>query len=241
MLVTYSDLLRQGFLLFVTFFGSVVTALIVGITFHEFSHAFVADRLGDMTPRFRGRLSLNPARHLDRAGALFLLLVGFGWGKPVPVNPAKFRNGPQAGRAMVAAAGPLSNLLLAGIASIPIHLGLLHWWPPFAIPFSLRGWGLSDYASLYVSSIITFNVILAVFNFIPLAPLDGFSVAVGLLPRDLSIAVARLEPYGMGILLILLALPLVTHGNFGILYQVMSPAINGLTQVFSGSGVHVFT
>ncbi len=214
----------------------MVSALAVGITFHEFSHAFVADRLGDDTARLMGRLSLNPARHLDPAGAVFLLIAGFGWGKPVPVNPYRLRNGPQSGRAMVAGAGPISNLLLAAVASLPVHLGLVPWHSPFLIPSRLSFWAVDDYIGLYLASIVIFNVILAVFNFLPISPLDGFSVAVGLLPRDLSLSFARLEPYGPGILMILIVLPFATGGRFGPLYEVMGPAINALTGFFSGAG-----
>lgn len=236
MLLTYSDLLQQGLLLFVTFFGAVVTALIAGIAFHEFSHAFVADRLGDRTARLQGRVSLNPARHLDPVGTTMLLIGGFGWGKPVPVNPFRLRHGPQTGRAIVAAAGPLSNLVLAAAASIPIHIGLVALRSPFLVPSTTRGWGIEDYVGLFLTSVIIFNVVLAVFNFIPIAPLDGFAVAVGLLPRDLSLSLARLEPYGPGILMLLLVLPFVTEGSVNVLYEFMSPLINGLTDVISGGG-----
>jgi Zn-dependent protease len=233
LLLTYSDLLQQGFLLFLTFFGAVVTALLVGIAFHEFSHAFVADRLGDPTARSSGRVSLNPLRHLDPAGTLFLMLVGFGWGKPVPVNPFRLKLGPQTGRAVVAAAGPLANIVVALAASIPLHLGLVDWRSPFLIPFRLGSWGFDDYVGLYLASLIIFNILLAVFNFIPIAPLDGFAVLVGILPRDLSTTVARLEQYGPGILMILLVLPFFTGVS---IFDVMAPLINGLTDVIAGGG-----
>jgi Zn-dependent protease len=236
LLLTYSELLQESLLLFVTFFGAVVTALVAGITFHEFSHAFTADQLGDGTARARGRVSLLPVRHLDPMGTFFLMLGGFGWGKPVPVNPWRLRHGPQTGRAMVAAAGPLSNLLLASIASVPLHLGLIDWRSPFLVPASVSDWGFADYASLYIASLIIFNVVLAVFNFLPLAPLDGFSVAVGLLPRDLSMSLARLEPYGPGILMLLIVLPFVAPGSISILHEVMAPIINGLTRLIAGGG-----
>lgn len=234
MLVTYSDLLGESILLFVTFFGAVVVALLTGIAFHEFSHAFVADRLGDGTARMMGRVSLNPVRHLDPTGTVMMMLVGFGWGKPVPVNPQRLRNGPEAGRAMVAAAGPASNLVMAVIASLPMHLGLVDWRSPFLVPSSISGWGVGEYAALFLSSIIIFNVVLAVFNILPLAPLDGFAVAVGLLPRDLSREVAKLEKYGPGILLVIFLLPLMTGGAVGI-FNVISPVINGLTELISGT------
>lgn len=236
MLLTYSDLLQESFLLFITFFGAVVTALILGIAFHEFSHAFTADRLGDRTARMMGRVSLNPLRHLDPTGTVFLLIGGFGWGKPVPVNPSRLRNGPQTGRAMVAAAGPVSNLLLAVLASIPIHLGLVDWRSPFLIPRSVSSWEVGEYLGLYLGAVIIFNVVLAVFNLLPLAPLDGFSVAVGVLPRDLSETVARLEPYGPGILMLLIVMPFVTQGSVSLLHEVMSPVINGLTELIVGGG-----
>ncbi|MPZ49771.1 MAG: site-2 protease family protein [Dehalococcoidia bacterium] len=223
-------------LLFLTFFGAVVVALICGIAFHEFSHAFTADRLGDGTARAAGRVSLNPVRHLDPAGTVFLMIGGFGWGKPVPVNPWRLRNGPKNGRAMVAAAGPLSNILLAALASLPMHLGLVDWRSPFLVPSSVSGWSAGDYAGLFLGSLIIFNVVLAVFNLLPIAPLDGFAVAVGLLPSELSTTVARLEPYGPGILMLLIVMPFVAPGQVSLLHEFMSPLINGLTDLIAGGG-----
>jgi Zn-dependent protease len=166
-----------------------------------------------------------------------MMIAGFGWGKPVPVNPFRLRHGPQTGRAMVAAAGPLANLLLAVLAALPLQLGLVDWRSPFRdIPFSTASWGLHEYLSLYLGSLIIFNIVLAVFNLLPIAPLDGFAVAVGLLPRDLSLSVARLEPYGPGILMILLVLPFLSGGSISILHEVMSPIINGLTSLIAGGG-----
>ena len=236
MLLTYSDLLSESVLLFLTFAGAVCTALVVGIAFHEFSHAITADALGDHTARMMGRVNLNPMRHLDPAGTVFMLIAGFGWGKPTPVNPARLRYGPQTGRAIVAAAGPISNLIMAGIAAVPIQAGLVDWRSPFIIPFTVHGWQFSDYLSLYLSAVIVFNVVLAVFNLLPIAPLDGFSVAVGVLPRDLAISFAQLEQYGPVILMLLLVVPFVTQGQISLLHEFMSPLINGLTKLFVGHG-----
>lgn len=236
MLLTYSELLQESFLLFATFFGAVVVALLAGIAFHEFSHAFTADRLGDPTARALGRVSLNPMRHLDPTGTVMMMIAGFGWGKPVPVNPRLLRNGPQTGRAMVAAAGPLANILLAALASLPMHLGLVDWRSPFLVPRSISNWELGDYAGLFLGAVIIFNVVLAVFNLLPLAPLDGFAVAVGLLPRDLSQTVASLERYGPMILLLLLVMPFVTQGQVSLLHEVMSPIINALLDLIVGGG-----
>jgi Zn-dependent protease len=234
LLLTYSDLLSQSVLLFITFFGAVVVALLCGIAFHEASHAFTADRLGDHTARLMGRVSLNPARHLDPTGTVFMLIAGFGWGKPTPVNPRFLRYGPQKGRALVAAAGPVSNLLLAALASIPMHLGLVDWHSPFLVPRSVSDWSVGEYVGLFLSALIIFNLILAVFNLLPVAPLDGFAVAVGLLPRDLSLTVARWEQYGPGILMILLVLPYVT--GYSVLGDIMSPALNVLVRLIVGGG-----
>jgi Zn-dependent protease len=240
LIFAYLDLLQVSLWLFLVFFGSVVAALLVGITFHEFSHALAAYLLGDPMARNMGRLSLNPKVHLDPAGTLLLFVGGFGWGKPVPVNSYRLRNGPKAGMATVAAAGPISNLVVAAAAGLPIHAGLVPWRTPFLVPYSVAAWDRADYLGLFLSSVIIFNVVLAVFNLIPLAPLDGFKVAAGLLPRDLSEMVLSLEPYGLPILFILLMLPLLTHGSVSILFHVMSPVINDLTRVFTGVNGSVF-
>lgn len=236
MLLTYSELLGIDVRLFLAFAGAVVTALVMGISFHEFSHAFTANMLGDPTAKLQGRVTLNPAAHLDPTGTAFLLLGGFGWGKPTPVNPFRLRNGPRTGRAIVAGAGPVSNILMAVVAAIPLRVGVVDWRSPFLVPRSVTDWGLNEYVSLFLTAIIIFNIFLAVFNLLPLAPLDGFAVAVGLLPRDLALEVAKLEQYGPAILMALILLPFVTSGQISILHQIMSPVINGLTELIAGGG-----
>jgi len=229
------DVSAQAFFVFV---GAVVSALLLGFTFHEFSHALAATRLGDPTPRFRGRLSLNPLAHLDPAGTVLLFLAGFGWGKPVEVNPALMRGDPKTNMALTAAAGPISNLLVAGLAGLAIKMDLVPWRSPFNLQ-SLAHWSAEDYVGLYLSSIVIFGVILAVFNLIPLFPLDGFSVAVGILPRELSRSLEELRAWGPGLLFLLIALPIVTGGHFGLLFQIMAPAVNGLTRLLTGINTNV--
>jgi Zn-dependent protease len=240
LILAYLDLLQVSLWLFLVFFGSVVGALLVGITFHEFSHCLAAFSLGDPTARNMGRLSLNPKVHLDPVGTLLLFVAGFGWGKPAPVNPYRLRTGPKSGMALVAAAGPLSNLVIAGLAGFPIRAGMLPWHTPFLVPTRISLWDGADYLGLFLSATVIFNCVLAVFNLIPVAPLDGFRVAVGILPRDLSEAVAGLEQYGIVILMLLLfLLPMMTGGALGI-FPIISPAIDRLAGVFTGVNGNVF-
>ena len=239
MIFAYLDLLDVSAQAFFVFVGAVVSALLLGFTFHEFSHALAATRLGDPTPRYRGRLSLNPLAHLDPAGTALLFLAGFGWGKPVPVNPSFMRGDPKTNLAITAAAGPLSNLVVAGLAGLAIKMDIVPWRSPFNLQ-TLAQWSADDYIGLYLSSIVIFGIILAVFNLIPLFPLDGFSVAVGILPRELSRSMEELRAWGPGILFLLIALPIVTGGRFGLLFQIMAPAVNGLTRVLAGIDTDVY-
>jgi Zn-dependent protease len=222
-------------------FTAIATALLLGISFHEFSHAYVADSLGDGLPRRMGRVTLNPLAHLEPIGTLLMLTVGFGWGRPVPVNPYATRN-PKAALGLTAAAGPLSNFIVAAIAGLPIKLDLVPWSSPFnqanALFLARDGWELKEYLSIYLSAIVLFSLILGVFNLIPIAPLDGFKVAVGFLPRDLSTEFARLERYGPLILITLFLLPFFT-GTF-LLFEIMEPIIKVLAQLFAGVNGDVF-
>lgn len=177
----------------------VAVALVVGITFHEFSHAFVADQLGDHRPRALGRVSLNPLKHLDPVGALFFLLAGFGWGKPVPVNGYALRPG-RIGMTMVAVAGPLANVLVALIGAIAFR--------------GLSAAGLLDgeFVRVAVYSIVFFNIALGLFNLLPIPPLDGYNVVLPLLPPRQAFLVQRYAQYGY---LALLGLVVLSYGPSG--------------------------
>jgi Zn-dependent protease len=243
LIFAYLDLLQGSQTAFLVFFGAVVTALLVGITFHEFSHALAATRLGDPTPRYRGRLSLNPLAHLDPVGTMLLFIAGFGWGKPVEVNPRLMRGDPKTNMALTAAVGPISNLVIAGVAGVPIKLGVVDWHTPFFawgqssdyVRQVVATWGVTDYLGLYLSSIIIFGTILALFNLIPLWPLDGFSVAAGILPHDLSQELERLRLLGPGLLLLLLfGIPILTGWN--PFFDLMRPAVNGVASLLTGVG-----
>jgi Zn-dependent protease len=207
----------------------VAFSLLIAITVHEFSHALMANRLGDPTGKRMGRLSLNPIRHLDPLGTLMLFLVGFGWGKPVPINPNYFRMAPRRGMAVSALAGPLSNVALAAVLGVIIRTGVLAWHSPWQYePF--LNWDPSWVAADIVGYVILFNLILAVFNLIPIAPLDGFNIAVGILPRRQADALARTEQYGPLLLLLLIFL-----GYFiGFLWDFLLRAVDLFARLFVG-------
>jgi Zn-dependent protease len=227
----YLDLLDIDFFVFVAFAGAVTLALILGIAFHEFCHAFSANALGDSTARSLGRLTLNPLAHLDPLGTILLLIAGFGWGKPVPVNTYALRNG-RTGMALVAAAGPASNLVSAALLGLPIRLGWAPWHNPFSVISSTAGWDNGDYIGLFLSAAVLLNCILAVFNFLPLAPLDGFRVWTGILPIEIARPIMRLEPYGMLILLGLFFLgPLV---GINVFDGIVRPTVEQLSGAFTG-------
>lgn len=200
-------------------------ALLIAITIHEFAHAWMAFRLGDPTAKTMGRLSLNPLVHLDMLGTLMLLSAGFGWGKPVPVNPYNLRNGPKAGMAVTSLAGPVSNLILAGILALPLRFGLIPG--RFGAADSL----LPTVPEL-VLTIIFLNIVLAVFNLIPLPPLDGFKVAMGLLPSRIAAPLMRYQSYGPLLLLGIIAIGWITP--FNPLWMIIRPFFNFFLGLFLG-------
>ncbi len=210
--------------------ASFSISLVVALTFHEFSHAMSAFLLGDETAKSHGRLSLNPLAHLDPLGTAMILFAGFGWAKPTPVNPGYLRTGPRAGMAAVAFAGPLSNVVVAMLAAIPVRAGLVG---SGLVGLRLFGGGPGDIAGYVVGSIIFWNLLLAAFNLIPLVPLDGFKVAVGVLPREASDQLARLERYGPAPLMLLIMLGFLLPGR-GILSVVLGPLINALAILVMG-------
>jgi Zn-dependent protease len=192
-------------------FVARVLALLVGLTFHEFSHALVADQLGDRGPRRMGRLTLNPIPHIDPVGALMLLIARFGWAKPVMVNPYALRNGPS-GMAMVAAAGPMANVVVAVV---------------FAIVFRLLASAdlHTGFPGQVVVSVVVINLILALFNFVPIPPLDGYNAALALLPPRYGLTLQRYGQYGMFILLGLIVLH-VTRSPINPLGWILGLAVS---------------
>jgi Zn-dependent protease len=201
-----------------------VLPLVIAITFHEAAHGYVAHRLGDNTAFEQGRVSFNPLKHIDPFGTLIMpaiLLVShspflFGYAKPVPVNFGALRN-PRVDMVWVALAGPATNIALALVAALAFHiLGYL--------PENAAQWVADN-----LKNALVINVILAIFNMLPIPPLDGGRVAVGLLPRALAVPLARLEPYGMLILIgFLIILPLA-GAQLGLNLDVISAILRKST------------
>jgi Zn-dependent protease len=180
---------------FSTLLTRVVT-LVIALTVHEFAHAWAANELGDDTPRYNGRLTLNPLAHLDLFGSLMLVLAGFGWAKPVPVDPYALRRRTPAGMMLVSAAGPISNLLLAILAALPIRMGL--------IGASITSGGLLPSWNQFLTEFIFINLLLLLFNIIPLFPLDGEKVLEYFMPPSGKDFLRRLRPISPFILMALI-------------------------------------
>ncbi len=196
---------------------------LLAITCHEVSHGFVANRLGDDTARSLGRLTLNPLKHLDIFGTLMVFIVGIGWAKPVPVNFNNLRR-PKRDMIWVAAAGPVTNFLLASVSAMVMRVLVMYGESiPNASPLQM----FIDPVALMLAFSVYINLLLAIFNLIPVPPLDGGRVAVGLLPYRQSVAYARIEPFGMIIIIML-----VFFTNlFG---YIISPILNAGVHLLAG-------
>jgi Zn-dependent protease len=196
---------------------------LMAITCHEVSHGFIADKFGDNTARSMGRLTLNPIKHMDIFGTIMVFVVGIGWAKPVPVN---FNNlgHPKRDMIWVAAAGPITNFALATISALAMRL-LVHLGA--GIPDGSPLASVVDPVTLMLAFSVYINLLLAIFNLIPVPPLDGGRVAVGLLPYRLSMALASVERFGM---IIIIALVFFTNA-FGYL---ISPALSFCINLLAG-------
>ncbi|MDP6571054.1 MAG: site-2 protease family protein [Candidatus Marinimicrobia bacterium] len=193
--------------------------LVFSLCFHEFSHGYIAYKLGDPTAERNGRLTLNPLAHLDPVGSLMILFVGFGWAKPVPVNPVNFRN-PRVDMMKVAFAGPASNLLLAFIGGTLMRF--LNYTQVFP--------GESLLKAIYF--FIFINIALAVFNMIPIAPLDGSQIFGNYISKTNPELAWKMQMYGPKILMVIILIGILTP--FSLLGTVMMPFIKIFMFLFAG-------
>ena len=192
----------------------LIPVLLFALVFHEFSHAWVANKLGDPTARYAGRLTLNPMAHLDPIGGLMILFVGFGWAKPVPVDIRYLRN-PRVDMMKIAFAGPAANLLLAFIGGTILRSGFVHGTMAMMIMFFTQ-----------------INIMLAVFNMIPIAPLDGSQIFSGLLIRTNPELVRNLQIYGPQILMGIILIGYFTP--FSPIWWFMGPVVKFFLFLFAG-------
>ena len=197
----------------------VIITLVIAFTIHEFAHAYVAYKFGDSTAKNQGRLTLNPVQHIDPIGALFLLIAGFGWARPVPVNRYHFKN-PRLAGILVSLAGPISNLLLATIG--------------VAVIYGSMAAGIADGLPFYVFDFLEFfisiNVLLFVFNLIPLPPLDGYRIVEDLVPTNVRVKMTQFEQYGTLIFLILVIIEPLNKITIQPIFSTVIPWVYSVLQ-----------
>ncbi|MBT6797529.1 MAG: site-2 protease family protein [Candidatus Marinimicrobia bacterium] len=199
----------------------LIPTLMFALSFHEFAHAWMAAKCGDTTAARMGRLSLNPMAHLDMMGSLMILFVGFGWAKPVPVD-ARFLRNPRTDMMKVAAAGPAANIILAMISGVLIRF--------------LTGAGLmSEVIFIMLLYFTRINIALAVFNMIPVAPLDGSQIFSGWLMKSNPQLAWKIQTHGPKVLFGLILFGYIT--GFSIIWMVMAPFVNFFMFIFAGISI----
>ncbi|MBQ3337761.1 MAG: site-2 protease family protein [Selenomonadaceae bacterium] len=202
---------------FLTNLVAGLPGIVIAMVIHEYSHARVADALGDFTPRMQGRLTLNPAAHVDPLGLAMLFLVHFGWAKPVQINPMNFSN-PRRDDILVSLAGPASNLLTSFVALIVLVL------------LAKLDFPLSEGLLVVFNLIIVYNINFAIFNMLPIPPLDGSHILRNLLPYEMARAYAQLERYSFIFLLIILMTPVLSY-IFGPLQRFIFGSFQGIVNI----------
>lgn len=199
----------------------LLLVLLIAFSFHEFAHAYTADKFGDPTPRSMGRVTLNPMVHLDILGLILIVLVGFGWAKPVLVNPNYFKR-PRLMGIVVSFAGPLANLILAFVG-VMLYYGL----EAFGV-YGGASSGVQDAIMVFFQNFLYLNVLLFLFNLIPLPPLDGYRIVMDLVPLKTRLAIQRVEQWFMLVFLLIIFLPPLYNYTLGPLFSLISPILGGM-------------
>ncbi|TCZ77253.1 site-2 protease family protein [Paenibacillus albiflavus] len=188
----------------------------ISLSVHEFAHAYSADKFGDPTPRSMGRVTLNPMRHLDVFGTLLFVVVGFGWAKPVLVNPSKFRK-PRLMNAIVSVLGPISNLILGFIGMVILYVmlntGVMNSWSK----------GASDAVMVFLTLFYNLNILLFILNLIPIPPLDGYRILESILPPRIMAKIRPYEQWTVYILLLLVFIPPLYKVTLGPIFSLTIP------------------
>lgn len=215
-------------------------AMLFNLTIHEFSHGYIGDKLGDPTARNSGRLTLNPLKHLDLIGTIAILLFNFGWAKPVPLNPYNFRQ-PRRDMMLSAIAGPIANLACAMVCGL-----ILRFLPHGFIESAIGGFyaggsalpaNFAGFISIMLFSFFFYGLILAVFNLIPIPPLDGSKILYYLLPANIAYQYMKVERYGFFILIGIIFLG--SFVGFPILWIIMQPFISFFSFIFIGRTINI--
>ncbi len=206
-------------------FVLLIPVILFALSVHEYSHGMVAYRLGDPTAKYAGRLTLNPLSHLDPMGTIMLFLVHFGWAKPVPVDPSYFAN-PKRDMLWVAVAGPASNMVLAFFSGLVIRF--INTYPALFLSSAI---GPSFVTMMHLS--LQINLALAVFNLLPIPPLDGSKILYGVLPREYEHIAYNLERYGPGVLFGLIIFGMFT--GVSIFWIFIGPFVGFFSGLFAGA------
>ncbi|MBN1680876.1 MAG: site-2 protease family protein [Anaerolineae bacterium] len=219
-----------------------VIGLVLGFALHEYAHAWSAYRLGDNTAYYQGRLTLDPRAHLEPMGIILALIAGFGWAKPVPVDTRAFYPNEKRGLMLVSLAGPVTNLLIAGFFALFVQVLVAAGQIDGAVRILVSnnelieiGVGASSAMTFIykvLGTIIFFNLVLFLFNLIPLAPLDGYKIAIGLLPPEQSSQLIRYERETTFALILLLMLGVM--GRFNLLWIILGPPLEFLYELLTG-------
>lgn len=221
-----------------------VVGLVIGFTLHEWAHAWSAYRLGDMTAYRQGRLSLDPRVHIEPIGIFLALVAGFGWARPVPVNPAAFYPNEKRGLVLVSLAGPVTNLLIAGFVALFIRMmaagGLVEGATCVLVgsgelvEIGIGSAGVITFLYRVLGTVVVFNIVLFIFNLLPLAPLDGYKIAVGTLPYEASQSMIRRERETTLILMLVIMLGVLTDGRLDVLGAILGPVIRFFFETLTG-------